>query len=627
MSGDYHIDDEIQDKQYDARLMRRLLEYLRPFKRPMALATFLLLAATALGTLVPYFNMIAIDRYIQNPARSELGRRVDAAPGAFASQLDTDAHRLTVLMGVMAGLIVLETLMRYAQMMFVTYVGQRTMQDMRLKIFAHLQDMSLRFLDRNPVGRLLTRVTGDVENIQQTIVAGLVQAIGEVVSIVFIFAMMLWLNWRLTLVALSVLPGIVVVSMVFRRYARASYLEIQRRIARLNAFTQENISGMRIVQAFGHEDRAFERYDRLNAEHRDEWVRQVAYFSYYFPAVDFLGALSIALVVLCGGRQILDGQLTAAGPASIGMLYAYMQWTERMFAPIRSLADKYNLLQAAMASSERIFKLLDTVPDIVNAPAPIECTKLRGEVELRGVSFAYEDERWVLKDVSLSIAPGERVAVVGHTGAGKTTLASLLSRFHDVQRGAVLIDGIDVREYEMTSLRTKIGVVLQDVYLFSGSVEFNIRMGDETMSDEHVRRCAEYVNAAGFIERLPGNYGYDVGERGCNLSSGQRQLLAFARTLAFDPQILVLDEATSSIDTETEALIQDATAKLMEGRTCIVIAHRLSTVQHADRIAVMHKGEIRETGTHQELLAQRGLYHTLYELQYRPQSPGAAALG
>jgi ABC-type multidrug transport system fused ATPase/permease subunit len=386
---------------------------------------------------------------------------------------------------------------------------------------------------------------------------------------------------------------------------------------------QENVSGMRVVQIFNREDTNFAEYDRRNAIHRDEWMRQIRNFALYFPIVEFWSSLAVALIVLYGGLQILHGRETVGGVASIGMLFAYVQWADRLFGPIRTLVDKYNLIQDAMASSERVFGLLDTPEEIKDKPDAVPATGVRGEVEFRHVWFAYEPEQWVLKDVDFRIAPGERIAIVGHTGAGKSTLANLLSRFYDVPRGAVLVDGVDVRDYGQRSLRGNIGMVLQDVFLFSGTVMRNLRLGNEELSEERIRECAEYVNAARFIERLPGGYDYDVGERGGNLSTGQRQLLAFARTLAHDPRILVLDEATSSVDTETEMLIQDAIGKLMQGRTSIMIAHRLSTVQRADRIIVMHHGEIREMGTHQELLAKRGLYYTLYLLQYKDQNSAA----
>lgn len=631
MTAEYHYEDEVQEKAYDARLMRRLLRYVRPHKKLMILAVILLLFATALSTALPYMTMRAIDTAINAPDRVALERKIADNADTIDADLAhkhkdlvvQDQRRLLRLIGIMVAMILAEMTNRYLQMLLVTYVGQKTMLDMRMDIFKRFQKLSLRYLDKNPVGRLMTRVTNDVENIQQTIVTGLVQVIGDLFSVVFVLGVMLWLNWRLALVTLSPVPAVFIVTVVFRHYARRSYLEIRRKIARVNAHMQENVSGMRILQLFGHETRSYEEYRQRNADHRDEWLRQVHYFAVYFPTVDFLGALSIALIILVGGRQILAGASITFGVASIGMLNAYVQWAERMFAPIRALADKYNMLQAAMASSERVFEVLDTPEEIANKPGARRCESIEGRIEFKNVWFAYEPDQWVLKDVSFTIAPGERVAIVGHTGAGKTTLSALLSRFYDVQRGSITIDGVDVRDYDKDSLRRNIGMVLQDVFLFSGSVERNIRLGNEALSEERIRQCAEYVNAAHFIEKLPEKYAYDVGERGGNISTGQRQLLAFARTLAHNPQILVLDEATSSVDTETEMLIQDAIGKLLEHRTSIVIAHRLSTVQHADRIIVMHHGEVREMGSHQELLSRRGLYYTLYQLQYKDQNHAA----
>ena len=629
MSDGYHLEDEAQAKAYDGRLMRRLLRYLKPFRWMMFGATILLLGATLCSTLAPLYTMNAIDWYINNSERIEIRDRLaDASEeerAALEARLletaDADRANLLWVILVIGGLMLGEATLRYGQMITVAVVGQKTMLEMRMQIFRHLQRMSLKFLDKNPVGRLMTRVTNDVESIQQTIVTGLVQVVSDLFTIFVVLSFMVYINWRLALVTLSTVPLVFLASFVFKRFARRSYLEIRRRIARLNAYMQENVSGMHVVQVFGQERRSYEEYDRRNKDHRNEWFQQVRNFAIYFPTVDGLGALSVALIILFGGYQMLQGAAIGAGAgvASVGMLYAYVQWAERMFQPVRALADKYNLLQEAMASSERIFNLLDTEPDIQDKPDALPANNIRGQVDFDQVWFAYDDEEWVLKDVNINIAPGERLAIVGHTGAGKTTFTSLLSRFYDVQRGAVRVDGVDVRDYQQSSLRSQIGVVLQDVFLFSGTIRHNIQLGDENMSEEHMRACAEHVNAARFIERLPGGYDYEVGERGCNLSTGQRQLIAFARALAHQPRILVLDEATSSIDTETEALIQDAIQKLMKGRTAIVIAHRLSTIQHADRIVVMHHGEVRESGTHQQLLAQRGLYYRLYRLQYKDQ--------
>lgn len=626
MSNEYHHEDEVRARAYDARLMRRLLSYVHPHRASMVAAGLLLLVATGISTALPYVNMRAIDACINNAARAELEQHAKTDPtaaGALPALTAQDRRGLGVLVLAMAAMILAEMLLRYAQTVVVTYVGQKTMLDMRMEVFSKLQRMPLRYLDKNPVGRLMTRVTNDVENIQDTIVNGLIQVIGDLFTVVLALTIMLWLNWRLALLPLSTVPVVFLVSAVFRKYARQSYFEIRRKIARLNAHIQETVSGMRVVQLFGGERRGFDEYERRNAEHRDEWFRQVHYFAIYFPVVDFLGALSIALIILLGGRQMLAYQSALTGVATIGMLNAYVQWADRMYGPIRALADKYNLLQGAMASSERVFELLDTSEEIVNRTGARICTRIEGNIEFRNVWFAYEPGQWVLKDVSFRIAPGERVAIVGYTGAGKTTLANLLNRFYDVQQGAIFIDGVDVRDYDMDSLRRNIGMVLQDVFLFSESIEDNIRLGNEALSSARIRECAALVNAAKFIERLPEAYAYEVGERGGNVSTGQRQLIAFARTLAHDPHVLLLDEATSSVDTETEGLIQDAIATLMQGRTSIVIAHRLSTVQRSDRIIVMHHGELREMGTHQELLAKRGIYHALYQLQYKDQRIGA----
>jgi len=632
MNDGYHIGDEVQQRAYDGRLMRRLLAYVRPYHGSMVAAVILLLFAALLSSVIPWLNWKAIAWYVNNPARIAIESQIRTDDGITSAPLEAqleaqrtdDCRALFKLAGVIFALLVAEMLARYTQMMIVALTGQRTMLEMRMGIFAHLQKMSLRFLDRNPVGRLMTRVTNDVEKLQETIVSGTVDIVNDLFVVVIILIFMFYNNWRLTLLTLSPLPFVFVTGVVFRKHVQSSYLEIRKKIAKLNAYMQENVSGMRIVQVFGREDTNFEEYRARNADHRDEWFNQIEYYARYFPIIDFLGSLSLALIILYGGRQILSSQ-SVMGAADIGMFFAYVQWSERLYGPIRALADRYNLLLEAMASSQRVFELLDTPEEIADKPDCVPVTQIEGRVEFRDVWFGYEPDRWVIKGLNLSIAPGEHVAIVGHTGASKSTIMNLLSRFYDVQRGAVRIDGRDVRDYDKSSLRRQIGVVLQDVFLFSGSIEHNIRLGDPSLTNERIRACAEYVNAARFIERMPGGYAYNVGERGGNLSTGQRQLIAFARTLAFDPRILVLDEATSSVDPETEALIQDAIAKLMLGRTSIVVAHRLSTIQHADRIVVMHHGEIREVGSHQELLARRGLYYTLYRLQYKDQNGGNVA--
>lgn len=631
MSDGYHLDDELQRRAYDGQLMRRLLGYVKPYRGLVVVAVLLLLVAAMAGNVVPWLNMRTIDGCINNPERVQLMEQLRALDGAPSPELQAqhdavaaaDRARLLSYIGMIAAFMVLEAFARYLQMIVVAYVGQKTMYEMRIGVFDHLQRMSLQFLDRNPVGRLLTRVTNDVEKIQATIVTGMVEVASDLFTIVVVIGFMLWVNWQLTLVVLTTVPFVFATSLVFRKYARLSYLEIRRKIARLNAYTQEIVSGMRVVQLFGREDATYEAYRSRNADHRDEWFRQVRNYAVYFPVIDFFGTLALALIILYHGSTILGYQLTGERAIEIGTFIAFVQWAERLFGPVRALADRYNLLLEAMASSERIFELLDTPEGIADQPDAVKPGRLQGAVTFEDVWFSYVPGQPVLKGVNLTIQPGERVAIVGHTGAGKTTFINLLSRFYDIDSGRVSVDGVDVRDYDKTELRKRIGIVLQDVFLFSGTVEQNIRLGNDALSNERLRECAQFVNAAPFISKLPGEFQYDVGERGGNLSTGQRQLLAFARALAHDPQILVLDEATSSVDTASEVLIQDAIIKLMEDRTSIVIAHRLSTVQHADRIIVMHHGEIREMGTHQELLAQRGLYYTLYRLQYKDQTSAA----
>ena len=611
----YHLDDDLQQRAYDAHLMRRLITYVRPYRKWMFTAGAILLVVAVISNYTPVLIKQAVDSYINNPERAAL-EAAGAPAEQIAAQTQKDVSGLLNVCFLIAGLVLAEAVLRYVQIVMISWVGNRTMMEMRIQLFEHLQTLSLRFLDRNPVGRLMSRVTNDVEKIQQTIVSGVVDVIADLLTVVVVLSYMFYLNWQLALVVMVPVPFVFISSMIFRKHARKSFLEIRRKVATLSAFLQESITGMRLIQIFNRQDATYVEHADKNADHRDEWLTQVRNFAIYFPVVEFLGAFSTALIILYCGISIVGTHNTA----SIGTIFMYLFWAERFFGPVRAMADRYNLLLEAMASSERVFQLLDTEPDITDKPNAYAPAALKGEVEFRNVWFAYEGENWVIRDLSFKIAPGERVAIVGHTGAGKSTIINLLSRFYDIHRGQILIDGVDVRDFDQVALRRNIGIVLQDVFLFNGTIEENIRLGNTDMAEATVRQCAEHVNAARFINKMPGGYAYNVGERGCNLSTGQRQLLAFARTLAHHPNVLILDEATSSVDTETEALIQDATEKLMEGRTSIVIAHRLSTIQHADRILVMHHAELRESGTHQELVSRPGLYRTLYELQYKDQA-------
>jgi ATP-binding cassette subfamily B protein len=601
-----------------------LLRLLLPHKRWMGVAIFLLLIASCLSNASPLLMMYAVDTYINAPKAED--------PAAMSATISGLMQMTFLLAAIVFG----EAIIRSVQLMLVTWVGQRTMYEMRMELFRHIQDLPLSFLDRNPVGRLMSRVTSDVDKIQQSIVMGIVQGLSGMLTIVAVLIFMFYVNWQLAFVALLPLPFIFLTSWIFRKFASQSFLEIRRKIAIISAYMQETMGGIHLVQILDRQSAVFQEYETRNADHRDEWLRQVRNFAFYFPAIEFFSGLSTALILLYVGLQVLGTGAEVTGLASFGTLVGYVYWTERLYVPIRGLADRYNMLLEALASSERVFELMDTPSDITDKSTALDPAALRGEVEFDGVWFSYgtassgsvlaesehpdaeaeDGSRWVLRDVSFRVASGERVAIVGHTGAGKTTIINMLGRFYDPQRGAVRIDGVDVRDYQQEKMRQHIGIVLQSVFLFNASIADNIRLGNADMSIDWVRECAERVHAAKFIERMPGGYDYKVGERGANLSAGQRQLIAFARTLAHGPEILVLDEATSNIDTETEALIQDAMQTLMNGRTSIVIAHRLSTIRTADRILVMHHGEIRESGTHEELLQQGGLYKTLYELQF-----------
>ena len=613
-------DEEVLGKAYDSVLMRRLLRYLLPYRSLVAIALVAIIAGAALQLAQPYLVKVAIDRHIQ--------------PGNLAG-LDRIALAFLAILFASFSLEFLQTWM-------LQTTGQRIMFDMRLQIYRHLQELDVQFYDRNPVGRLMTRVTTDVDVLNDLFTAGVVSIFGDVFMLAGIMIVLVVMDWRLALVAFSVLPLIAVVTQWFRRNARESYRVVRTLIARINAFLQEHITGMSTVQLFRQERRILGQFNDINRRHRDANVDSIFYYAVFYPAIEIIGALATALIIWFGGGWTIRGTLT------LGSLVAFLQYSQRFFRPISDMSEKFNVLQAAMASSERIFKLLDTPvkigagqplePRHTVGPGPPPSLKLwrtavasgeggqarperpsTGSIAFEDVSFAYNGTDYVLRNVSFEVAPGERVGIVGATGAGKSTLINLLLRFYDTTSGRILVDGADVRQIDLQQLRDKFSLVLQDVHLFSGTIASNIRLGTAAITDEQVRAAARAVHADRFIGELPQGYEHPVAERGATLSVGQKQLLSFARALAFDPEILVLDEATSSVDTETELTIRDALKVLMAGRTTLAIAHRLSTIQDMDKILVMHHGELREAGTHQELLARRGIYYKLYQLQFKDQ--------
>jgi ATP-binding cassette subfamily B multidrug efflux pump len=602
------IDDDVLGRAYDSRLMRRLLTYLRPYKPQVSVAIVAIVGHAVLDLAPPYLTKIVIDRYI---------------PIGDLAGLGTIAVLYLVALTV-------SFLLEYLQTWTMQVIGQRIMFDLRMQLVTHLQRLDLRFYDRNPVGRLMTRLTTDVDVLNELFTAGVVSVFGDVFTLIGIMAVLLWMDWRLALAAFAVLPLIAVITQWFRVNARESYRTVRLWIARINAYLQEHITGMATVQLYRREQRDFEAFDEIDRQHRNANIQSIFYYAVFYPAIELVGVLAASVILWVGGARIIaDG----SDVLTLGSLVAFLQYSQRFFRPISDLSEKFNILQGAMASSERIFGLLDTPVEIGNsqlltANSQRQGTKDQGPrtkdqkwegpgvIRFENVTFSYVEGEPVLKNVSFEVRPGERIGIVGATGSGKTTIVSLLLRFYDVQGGRITVDGVDIREMDLADLRSLFGLVLQDVQLFAGTIAGNVRLGDESISDSAVRSALDAVHASSFVDRMPHGVDSLVAERGATLSVGQKQLLSFARALAFDPRVLILDEATSSVDTDTELLIRDALKVVMRGRTTIAIAHRLSTIQDMNRILVMHRGELREAGTHQELLALRGIYHRLYELQF-----------
>ncbi len=599
------VEEEVLGKAYDHVLMRRLLGYMRPYRAYVGVSVLFLLGQSILQVLGPLLTRTAVDRYLEpRPGAQTLFDPIlPADPWSGLSRI------ALLYLAVLAGTFVTE----FVQTYLMQYTGQLAMFDLRRQLMAHLQRLDLSFYDRNPVGRLVTRVTTDVDVLNDLFASGLVTILGDVMVLLFILAVMFRLSPLLTLVMLLALPFVVLVTVIFRRSVTESYRRIRVAIARINSYLQEHITGIVVLQLFNRERRSGEEFEVVNRQHMDAYKDAITAYGWFYPVVEFISMLALAAILTYGGFRIESGGLT------LGVVVAFLQYGLRFFRPIQDLSEKYNILQSAMASSERIFKLLDTEATVLAPATPLEAPAAIAAVEFDHVWFAYKDEDWVLRDVSFRIEPGETIAVVGHTGAGKTTLISLLLRFYDVQQGSIRIGGIDIRRFDPLELRRQFGVVLQDPYLFTGTLAENIRLGTESILPEHVESAAEQVNLLDFIRGLPEGFAQPVRERGSGLSTGQKQLISFARALAHNPRYLILDEATSSVDTETEFRVREALARMVEGRTSIVIAHRLSTIQRADRILVMHKGKLRESGTHQELLASRGIYWKLYQLQYKDQ--------
>lgn len=581
-------------KSYDYRTSKRLFSYLRPYWKMMLVALALTLLTNILISLQPYFTKVAVDDFIV-PKQTE---------GVWTFAL------------AFFGLFLFRFVFSYLQEIMLNVVGQKVMFDLRTQIFTKLQELQISYYDRHPVGRIITRLTSDVDSLNELFTSGVIEGLGDMVVIFAIIGAMFWLDWQLAVVSLLTVPLLVLATNWFRKRARIGFDKVRTRMAKINAFLQEHISGAQTVQLFNAEERSRRRFHEINDDYRNANIETIYYYSVFYPMVEFIGTIGVAVIIWFGGYKILTQASSAGTALTIGTVIAFIQYSQQLFQPIRNLSDKFNVLQAAIVASHRVFLLLDEKIEIEGPREPKKAGRASGSIEFRNVWFAYKENEWVLKNVSFTIEPGESIALVGHTGSGKTTVTNLLMRFYDVQKGRILVDGTDVREWDLQALRRNFAVVLQDVFLFSGSVADNIRLGNDEISDEKVRWAAREVSADPFITRLRNGYESLLRERGAGLSVGEKQLVSFARALAFEPSILILDEATSSIDTETEQLIQKAVNRIMEERTSLVVAHRLSTIQRCDRILVFHHGELREVGSHNDLIGQRGLYWRLFQLQY-----------